>query len=418
MSLAGLPPEILREVIDELSHHADLSRLSKTSSGFRRRLLHPLYKDIRLPVPLHQSRLRSLEQLLASETEGIEYIQYISIIPKQSPIDENDAIPKKDEDEDEDAYLNLYKNITNYLPTPCEYETINYLVRKLISKIPKNQIRSFRWDVLFFLESETLKILHTSHNVIELAALRHYELNEQEPVFGGLSILEIGCPEFKWEEDSWQYRSLARSHRTLRHLRLGDGPWVKYRSPARIDDVSMLQMLRDAFVREAPTVLEMIDTLRLETLHLCAIDLRMLLPHLASDYEGPLDFFGPTIDWNHLVTLRLESCDNLCAIFIQFQDQPTFTLTNLRTFILRHEDSRKRFYDSLETFLIHLSPLQHLHVLLNDSLGAKGLESILKMHGSNLRSLVWDEKAFSLQFWYGDSPIGHLGEISRYCPKL
>lgn len=78
----------------------------------------------------------------------------------------------------------------------------------------------------------------------------------------------------------------------------------------------MLQMLRDAFVREAPTVFQMIDTLRLETLYLCDIDLRMLLLHLASDYEGPLDFLGPTIDWSHLVTLRLESCNNLFVMFI------------------------------------------------------------------------------------------------------
>ena len=124
MSLAGLPPEILREVIDELSHHADLSRLSKTSSGFRRRLLHPLYKDIRLPVPLRQCWLRSLEQLLASATEGIQYIQSIGIIPKQSPIDEDDAVTTVVEDE---AAMH-----PDYLPTTCEFETIDCLVGSLL----------------------------------------------------------------------------------------------------------------------------------------------------------------------------------------------------------------------------------------------------------------------------------------------
>ena len=179
--------------------------------------------------------------------------------------------------------------------------------------------------------------------MIELAALRHHKVNRQWPVFEGLSILELGYPELKWKQDAWRYRSLARSHRTLRHLRLKDGPWTRYRNPARTNNVSMLQMLREAFVREAPTVLEIIKILRLETLHLCAINLRTLLPFLVSDSEGPLGSFGSTIDWNHLVTLRLESCDNLRAMFIQIQDQPTFTLMNLQTFILRHEDPRMLF---------------------------------------------------------------------------
>ncbi len=82
IGLASLPPEILGEIIDKLSHHADLSRLSKTSSSFRRHLLRPLYKNFRISVPLRQSRLRSLEQLLASGTEGIQYIQSIAIVPK------------------------------------------------------------------------------------------------------------------------------------------------------------------------------------------------------------------------------------------------------------------------------------------------------------------------------------------------
>jgi len=74
----------------------------------------------------------------------------------------------------------------------------------------------------FFIEPETLNIFQTSHNVTSISALRHYELNGQEPAFGGLSILEIGGPELEWEEDFWQYRSLARSRCTLRQLTLGD----------------------------------------------------------------------------------------------------------------------------------------------------------------------------------------------------
>ncbi len=87
--------------------------------------------------------------------------------------------------------------------------------------------------------------------------------------------------------------------------------------------------------------------------------------------------------------------------------------------------TRVCYFDSLENFLIHLSPLQHLRILLNTTFyggviysGAKGLETISKVHGPNLRSLIWDEKAFGLHSWYGDSSIGYLGEISRYCPKL
>lgn len=144
-------------------------------------------------------------------------------------------------------------------------------------------------------------------------------------------------------------------------------------------------------------MLELIDTLRLETLHLCAIDLRMLLPHLASDYEGLLDFFGPTIDWNHLVILHLESCDNLCAMFIQFQDQPTFTLTNLQTFIIRHETMSMRFHDSLENFLVHLSPLRTCsNSLFEVQLGLIVL--IVPSLNTSFPALITNKKNFKTSF--------------------
>lgn len=137
VSLDSLPTEILTNIVGNIPRKDDLSRLSRNCRSCRHRLLVQLYKQLILPVPLRPSRLRSFSNLLATNTEGLRYVKSIAIVPKHGPLLAEEAFIRNHED-DESA-----KDST-YLPNSEQSEMVNRFVRRLIEKVPKNQVKSFR----------------------------------------------------------------------------------------------------------------------------------------------------------------------------------------------------------------------------------------------------------------------------------
>ncbi len=121
--------------------HADLSSLSRTCKTSHHRLLCALYSNIRLRIPTRWSRLRSLEQLLMSSADGLLYTKSIEILPSQGPLDPSS---RTFEHSAEERMLNSVEFLPGELPTSVASSNLNSLMRLLIAKLPRQQIRSFQ----------------------------------------------------------------------------------------------------------------------------------------------------------------------------------------------------------------------------------------------------------------------------------
>ena len=419
-SLTTIPTEIFEGVIDYLPRVADLSRLTQTSRSLHQRVLHRLYKHVSLAIPLRPARLRSFHQLLSS-TEGMQHIQHLSIIPKQNPIDESCAVFKIEEDK---AAIER-----DYLPWTEESKTLNNLVRELISKIPKKQLASFRWNVLFLMESETLELLQLRHKVIELSVTRCQHWGRAEPDLGDLSRLEIGSSQSSRQEDVWQFVALVRSHRTVTHLQIGNGSWLSkdmegefeggIPSYCNADAIELSFKGAGKWTQYISDPSERMCFPRLKHLQLYGIDLRPKLTEEAGRHKAYDDgIFKGSIAWSQLVSLTLAACEDVSILLRMWIDSPQSRLDNLEAFTLSYDGMGSLYNSDLDVFLIRISPLKHLHVLLADIAVPNDLEKILKVHGSTLQTLVWDERPHSREVLDLSQPTATLERVARYCPNL
>ena len=131
-------------------------------------VLPTLYHTIELKIPLRWSRLPSLENLLASWSEGLKYTRCLRIVTKQYPQQNNnylnlDKVPENDDEgivkadtesgHEREAGLNdaEMEGETSenqgmfriYRPRRSASNTLNAFIRVLISKLPSQQLRTF-----------------------------------------------------------------------------------------------------------------------------------------------------------------------------------------------------------------------------------------------------------------------------------
>ncbi|KAL8790210.1 MAG: hypothetical protein Q9213_000741 [Squamulea squamosa] len=121
-----------------------------------------------------------------------------------------------------------------------------------------------------------------------------------------------------------------------------------------------------------------------------------------------------------LTSLCLESCwglANFLPTLICGRDQQS--RMSLRSFSLRHERGNNSIRPVLLSFLGALPPLIHLSVLLEMPSPFLDLTTVLQVHGTSLRSLVWDQQT---RHGGGRVPLipppSQVMEIILHCPYL
>lgn len=228
----------------------------------------------------------------------------------------------------------------------------------------------------------------------------------------------------------WATELLARNFQKLRHLQLGSDKYLAtdYAEDGLFDTdeierlnqtnrLAELMKVKVAALNEPST-----PTLRLESLSLTGLDLNAFA-------KG---FFEPVIDFKSLSVLILESCACLKAALPLLMGTGTGrpkakSALRLHTLAIRHENMSNEISRELETFLISLKPLAHLHLLLEgDYEEIIDLHRVLQVHGKCLRSLVWDERTcprsevrqdYTLLPDHQDDHL-NLKVVAKHCPGL
>ena len=97
------------------------------------------------------NRLESLENLLTTNPEGLRYTQGLEIIPLQSPILDDGYGSREDlylvdNGEDEEARSDDEDDaFRTYTPSRGSSCAVNALIRLLILKLPRQQLREFSY---------------------------------------------------------------------------------------------------------------------------------------------------------------------------------------------------------------------------------------------------------------------------------
>lgn len=217
----------------------------------------------------------------------------------------------------------------------------------------------------------------------------------------------------------WAASMLVENAETLDHLDLGFNNRIAHdfalnRRPQY--DKMCASFAADVKKTLSAKGLEPPVDLSLESVYLCGLDFRSVIQG-----EMALD-----IDFNDVIELRLESCPGLSQAFSLLTgqgDSSRLALGALRDLLVRLEDPDPNFSTSLESFLTSVRGLNHLQVLIDKALAVQNLESILKVHGKTLETLVWDERRgprtqLNASTSLLSSNIGNLRVISQNCPSL
>ncbi|KAF6231751.1 hypothetical protein HO173_010053 [Letharia columbiana] len=343
-----------------------------------------------------------LEALLDSGAEGLQFTRSIIIsmqndklgAPCESYDPEDDGLDFGDggkwEDQGDDC------GQWNYQP-----KVLNILLRLLISKVPNGCLQTFRWCHATRVSRKTLELVARRHGHC-LTTLQIYNIFPWtfEADFSALTTLDAGGMHLNFAL-SWASKSVASSHNSLTHLKLGCETFLAQSYLGKEDFLTaseasdFTQDLDDGIRKSLPTQgsskLDEQSSLRtsiltLQSLHLVGIDCG-ITPKIGA----------PTmLDIQKLTSLCLESCFNLRQGFPtlspqRIPDAPPL-LPQLRSFRLRQECSDASFQDGLKAFLLASKGLVHLAVLLEGSGPFLPPDCFVGNHGSTLRTLVWDQR--------------------------
>lgn len=242
----------------------------------------------------------------------------------------------------------------------------------------------------------------------------------------GLTTLCI--PELDAHGD-WPFDLVAKNHKSLRHLQIGTESdlALEYANEGHLDsDETARSDITGTFAESMNLKFDGLNApfssnppLRLESLSLIGLDVSVLA---TASVE-------PVIDFSSLGMLTLESCVGLQATFPFLLGSgagrpKSKSKLRLHTFVIRHENTTNEFAKELETFLLSLKPLTNLHVLIEGRQAmAIGLRKVLKVHGTRLHSLIWDDRhgprlklrAETTVFPYDHE---HVKLIAKHCTGL
>lgn len=281
----------------------------------------------------------------------------------------------------------------------------------------------FRWEHACSLSALTLSILLKHQGAsIHAVDFREHTRNWGKADLANLKIrglTTLGMTELG-SVDSMATELLARNHHNLRHLRLGSEVDLvtEYAKNGHLDFDEFARLtLTDTFaatMRKKVAALKegSAPVMQLESLSLIGYDLSAFVSGMVK----------PTVDFNSLSMLTLESCAGL-EVALPWLRKAKSAL-RLHTLAIRHENVSNEFLQGLEDLLRSLRPLAQLHVLLEGECDDTiELCKVLRVHGKSLRSLIWDERSGPRRHVSMDDtiiPMNHknLGIVSKHCPGL
>ena len=124
-----------------MPHQPDLSRLGRTCKTLNGIVIPKLYRRIVLRVPQRWERLDSLLDLVVSTNNGFKYTSEILIEPQQRPRDEKQF---KEQSQDNSDYVSDDEySLQTFLPREQDSVSLNRLIRRLVIKVPRNQLSHF-----------------------------------------------------------------------------------------------------------------------------------------------------------------------------------------------------------------------------------------------------------------------------------
>lgn len=252
----------------------------------------------------------------------------------------------------------------------------------------------------------------------------------------GLLKLRLGSLELRNSElnkyhsgldTHWQAALVAQNCKTLRHLELGfetDAAEDFHGAPIGDDNRCDLQPSK-TFGRTLKEECKNLNTsLSLDSLKLFNYDVRVMLN----------DKCWPSMELRHITRLVLEDCYCLEDVFprlssIGNNSRNAHCLLNLISFTFRQKKLVDNDRRQLEDFLCSLPRgLRDLSVLLDGSEDHDhmlNINSILRVHGKTLRTLVWDERGYRRTEMNECRALlpckdrsAHLSLIAKACPEL
>ncbi|KAF6228965.1 hypothetical protein HO133_007077 [Letharia lupina] len=440
--LVALPAEIHGIITSLLVQSRDLNHLCCTCKTLSAVVLPTLYHTIELKIPQQWSRLPSLENLLASSSEGLKYTRSLRIVPRQYRQDvvenehefgdeeesvaetEVDDAEEEEDGEEDDGLFRVYR------PRTSASNALNAFIRVLIAKLPPQQLHTFWWEHDCPLNTLTLSIV-LKHQATSLRTLnlRDYTGNWRKAdlaklTMGGLTTLGI---DELGRGDSWAIELLARNYQELRKLRLGSEMDLvtEYAEDGCLDSnedgrfqltENFAELLKDKVAAlNGPST----PVVRLDSLSLVGLNL----------FYFAKGWIEPVNDFTSLSMLTLESCACVEAAFpllmaVEAGRRKAKSALRLHTFAIRHENTSDEFLQGLESFLLSLKPLTNLHVLL-EGCYERDIEmgKVLKLHGKCLRSLVWQQRTRPRSNMLADTSLfpddyEELKLVAKYCTGL
>ncbi|KAM0798664.1 hypothetical protein BDR22DRAFT_362796 [Usnea florida] len=141
--LVALPSEIQSLITANLNRY-DLNRLCLTCKTFKAIVFPQIYERVVIRAPPKWSRLPSLEGLLGSTGDGLKYTTQLFIETQQAPLRESQL----ESDDFQDPEANSSESTLQfYLPQTSMSIFLNALIRILISKLPKAQLKTFSYGI-------------------------------------------------------------------------------------------------------------------------------------------------------------------------------------------------------------------------------------------------------------------------------
>ncbi|KAI9681761.1 MAG: mitochondrial splicing system protein [Trizodia sp. TS-e1964] len=282
-------------------------------------------------------------------------------------------------------------------------ETLNWIVRMILKKFSKGQLRKFEWlhdaplltETLLFLESTQVESLR------ELIVTHYYDdgegLGNDPNNFNKLESLEFREDDLAISFIAYLYRENIQS---LRHFAIGRNHSIArlYTDDGRPDSNdadSQYDAMREFL--DYDTRVDFGKSV-LESLAICGFDVQ---PSLNEKHTG-------LFNYEKLTSLRLESCvgsnELLRSLASQNKSASQFPKDSfLKEFTFRYEKPTGHTRSALSDFLKSFSGLRKLFVLLDETTIMPSLDCFTQTHGRTLTALLWDGRVGPRPGWTGSN---------------
>ncbi|KAI9878822.1 MAG: mitochondrial splicing system protein [Pleopsidium flavum] len=411
--LLGLPTELQGMIVDYVQRPSELCMLCLTCKALKHLALSRLYEHVELVLPRHKVSVRILEQLIDPGADGLYFTKSLSIsyrAPFKIFLCDDDLFDQfNDYDMNSDEEPSEDEEETVHRPNRNSAITFNCLIRLLLSRIPANQLESFKWRHDYIIGSTTLDSLARKHgrSIKELVTDRPSQgWNCSHPLAAFPNLSTLAFNSIVYDEhsmsDVWIGRAVGDNLSSLRNLTLGTERRTArgYIAEARVDaEVDQGDIFRNVLLGMDKTLAKTLHAtipLNLTSLHLCGLDARVTM-----DEEFPRRF-----RFSRLRTLTLESCKGSDELLRTLASSSTFTTdAHLTEFNIRYEGPFPVVKPALELFLSSFAGLRRLSVLLDNIATMPSLTGVIEKHGKTLETLLWEGKTGFRREWEVDTSV-------------